>query len=681
MGNTAPTGAAATAARPPVGVAVATKGGDNIHVTSTSEEERKFLEKMPHIEIVHNTGAGADHTFASEDLGSPRRHSWATSVTSITGFSNGSYGSRATIRKEKPQAQEQAAPTLQRMSLTPLQNGTPPSAPTPAAGGVTTTVTTCGQANGNNNNNDMNHSFRRNNTMTPSTVLMEKTTSSSGDGASAGTGRRTPQEMMIRAMTPSNENMNNKSSSSAATSNSKAASSAGTGAAIVSGVPPLVPKLSKMTSTTASSSASRASATEALLAEMQRKLAKVDQEQDSCLNQLTKMNEEMESYKGDMETKLREKEDIIEMHEANIAYLKQALLKCKAEHSTEKTRATQEMRSLLRKVSALRNQLLVSEQERDAAVAAFNRVEAAATATNTSEDEDQQSTGSSSGGGGGGGTRSSSASSVCISVTPNPEVEELRATVQELLQQLQDSEDEHQREQDMLQDEVMLLRKKMEQLEMDYIVVEKERDDARFAQKEAQQQLQVEKALNASDLKKYQDELAKWRTRYLQERQYAKKEKASSQHLLKRTAVLVGNRLGAGILEGMAEEVDEFEYADCHSSMMGEFHKTSSSGGSQQYQREQLQQHPTNIHIQTISSSADTSANNSIVQTATTANANHSLQGQQRQQTSSASTASGFVMAPSSNSSLGPLWTLPSPKPSQAFEETISIPGILSQVW
>ena len=208
------------------------------------------------------------------------------------------------------------------------------------------------------------------------------------------------------------------------------------------------------------------------------------------------------------------------------------------EREEDRINTTSNTNALQRQVSMLQNQLMVAEVEKDAALEAADEEKKA---------HQMQ-----------GGTPQPDGSEYNFSTSSNngsnyTEVSELRETVQQLLQQLEEAEDEHQEEQNMLQEEVLLLRKKLERLESQYIVVERARDDALQKLEACRQQLEVEKALNSTDLKRYQLEIRKWRDRCEQELRFSVKKSSSGE--INKTAASLGSRLGAGILEGVEEEV------------------------------------------------------------------------------------------------------------------------------
>jgi hypothetical protein len=258
---------------------------------------------------------------------------------------------------------------------------------------------------------------------------------------------------------------------------------------------------------------------ESMIRAMQQKMAHFDLEQDACLRQMETMNEAMELYRRNNTKKLLDKDEIIQLHETEIACLRQQILQLQAQNKDERSAAMTETRTLLRRVTLLQNSLMVAQKERDSFLLAIDRAPSEYGSTTSTQDS-----------------------------------MELKETIQELLQQLEITEEEHQREQSMLQEEITLQRRKLERLESEFILIERERDDAIHKLRQSEQQLDVERALNVSDLKKYEEELRKWKERYVQEMKFSNKEAGD---MLQKTAVILGSRLSAGILEGIQEEDEE----------------------------------------------------------------------------------------------------------------------------
>ncbi|CAB9511841.1 expressed unknown protein [Seminavis robusta] len=358
--------------------------------------------------------------------------------------------------------------------------------------------------------------------------------------------------------------------------------------------------------------------TQILLKAMKRKMEQADLERDSCLSQIETLNKEMEAFREDTTKMLEEKNDTIELHETDMACLKQQILVLQTQNKDDKNAAMTETRGLLRKVTTLQNTLMVVEKERDAAVAAMDAV--------------PSEHGS----------------------TASPDAGELKETIQDLLQQLETAEEDHQREQNVLQEDVLLLRRKLERLESDFIVVERERDDAVHRLEQSAHTLEEERVINASDIKKYQDELQRWKDRYVQELRFSNKETGQ---MLQKTAVILGNRLSAGILEGIQEEDNEDDENLEPSSSSG---PTSTSTPSSIEDRHETY-HRLLARLQSVSPSPIPSL------------------------TDVSSSAVPTSIASSSDS--GPVW-IPSghrghhqPMSEVSFDENISIPSFLSKIW
>lgn len=252
----------------------------------------------------------------------------------------------------------------------------------------------------------------------------------------------------------------------------------------------------------------------ALLKDIQAKMIQGELELNSNGKEILQIKAEMETLWAETQQKLEEREKTIESNEATIAEMKREMEKLKAEHKDASAAAHTETTALLRKVTTLQNHLKVVEQERDAALTACEKNEHG-------------------------------------SIKATPQEEELNETIQELLKQLKHTEKEHQKEQETLRDEVMLVRRRLERLEGEYIVLERERDSALEKLNATEQKLRLEKAMATADIRQYQDELAMWKERYSEELRFCNRE---TENTMQKTAVVLGNRLSAGILEGIQED-------------------------------------------------------------------------------------------------------------------------------
>ena len=353
-----------------------------------------------------------------------------------------------------------------------------------------------------------------------------------------------------------------------------------------------------------------------LLRAMHLKMEQADLERDSCVNRIETLNHEMEIYRQDTTQQLQQKDETIELHETDIACLKQQIIDLKAKNKDEKTAAMSETRGLLRKVATLQSTLSVIQKERDSAVAAME--------TGPSEHGS----------------------------TSTHDPVELKETIQDLLQQLEVSEQEHQREQALLQEEVLLLRKKLERLESEFIVVERTRDDATHRLEQTSQKLEIERALNESDVKKYKDELQKWKDRYVQELRFSNRE---ASEMLQQSTVILGSRLSAGILEGI-EEVDEEDDENLEPMSSSVPTSIASSNGDN---KQDTTYHRLLARLQTVASPVP-------LMDVTTSAVPSSVTG---------SNGSGTAWIPSGDKGHH------QPMSEVSFDENISIPSFLSKIW
>ena len=528
----------------------------SIHLPE-DEKERKFREKIGVIEVVRNhTGGSSDHV-SSLKVGSS---SWATSVTD-----DFSHASRRLTLKENDESTSTAAAT----ENTKIEEGEKVTMASALGIGVSSET----------------ESTR----MNQKSAMTPKTESETFSKYSF-----TRQSLKKREQQQQQQQQQEKQNYSPVVS-------PGLEVEVIRLTDGLISQASGL------SCSQQQEDTEALLANMQTKFAAVDLQQQTCLQQIQQMNEEMDQFQQDSAERLKPKDHIITQKDEEISQLKKELLRMKAERQVDGSHKTTELRNLVRKVAVLKNNLLIVEQQRDAAIAA---AKVKPVSTSNDEEDDNNST--------------------------NTECEELKETIQDLLQQLEDSEKDHQREQNDLNDEVITLRQKVEQLESAFIQVEHERDEAVAKWNASRKQLEVEKALNASDLKKYQTELQKWKERYLQEKTA---QKNATSDMLQKSAVMLGNKLGAGILEGMEEDQTQSTYIIAYGDE-----------DDDDEDDDQSEMVSSISHLGVV-----TQHNNAPV--------------------------SVVRKAPSDYTGEEPIIWSPDTKSEQAFEETISIPNFLSQVW
>ena len=510
--------------------------------TAQAEAERLFREKIGHISIVKNNKANNDNANDDDASGlgdlisslQENTHSWASSVTSVTNSLGGSYfhslPSRSQQHKKKNALEKHTNKSSKVNAVKQRGRAVNPSVidkieiqrrPTSSTGTPTMTLvshsySSSGHQSGESQSRDSKQcsdnsfSWNINNTQT--------NTDNTNQEQQQNDAKIEPSvTACIRAIAnpPAIITTSNKiESPSTPASNSN----------------DNINNILAVKNSRSSSHPSNGTMTEELLRDMQKKMGKMDLEQDSCMHQLKSMNQEMESYRRSTLRKLQEKDDTIDLNKTEIAFLKQQMLQVKMDYQDHKATVKTETRNLIRKITSLQNQLTLAELDRDAAVAAADAVTAASTAASTATNDTEEI------------------------ATKNSHTDELKETVQDLLQQLEASEDDHQREQTMLHSEILVIRKKLERLESEYIAVERERDDARQQVDICQQQLDLEKALHASAEKHYQEEIQKWKGLYEQETRFTPQNHQASAKRLQKTAATLGSRLGAGILEGIQEE-------------------------------------------------------------------------------------------------------------------------------
>lgn len=280
------------------------------------------------------------------------------------------------------------------------------------------------------------------------------------------------------------------------------------------------------------------------LKDIQKKMAQVDLGQNSCLDQIKTMNHEMDAYRRTSLRKLQERDNAIDLNMTEIAFLKQQMLQVKTEYQDHLSLIKMETRKVMRKLMSVQTHMKVVELEKDAAVKEVLAMKAKATKAAVKSN---------------GGTPDASNKPIDTVQDPtatsnSSSTKELEQTIHDLLQQLRDSEDAHQREQDTMCQEVLDMRKKLEQKESEYIAVERERDDARQQIDIRNQHLELEKALHASAEKQHFEEINTWKNLYEQEMRFKPQNCQESASRLRTKAATLGSRLGKGILQGIQEE-------------------------------------------------------------------------------------------------------------------------------
>ena len=382
-----------------------------------------------------------------------------------------------------------------------------------------------------------------------------------------------------------------------------------------------------------------------VLKKIKKKMARVDQEQNSCLDQIKTMNDEMEAYRRNTLRQMKEKDDIIDLSMTEIAFLKQQMLQVKTEYQDHLSLIKTETSKVMRKLMAVQNQLKVVEIERDAAVSELKATkDGAAKVIATRKESGEQNEKPMD------AVRDPSAASTT----------ELERTVYDLMNQLEATTGAHQKERDELDAEIKDYRKRLERKEGECITLERERDDARQQIEIRNQLLELEKALHASAEKHHLEEINTWKSLYEQEVQFTPEKRQESAERVQKAAALLGNRLGKGILKGIQEDDNRSRAS------------TATTVNTMDYDSNDA--HYTNMMEYVVATK--------MLNMTLPSSSNNSLDSQRILEHASAPMMPSFDHTGTSSTFPTYIPEGSSSRPSsEAFQEAISIPNFLSKIW